>query len=331
GKRVPEMSLSPVADYLNQNGFVCHFSKDTIGQSAKDAIKNAKAGELVLLENTRFYSQEEDNNSEFSKSIAELGDVYVNDAFGTAHRAHASTEGVAKLFNDRFAGFLIEKEIEFLGKALENPKRPFTAIIGGAKISGKIDVIQELIGKCDNILIGGGMMFTFLKAMGKEIGSSLLEEDKINLAKEIIETAEKSSTKLLIPKDTVVAERFDKEAAFWTVHVDEFPPKRIGLDISTITIAEYSNIIKKSKTILWNGPMGVFEMDNFAKGTISIAQAIAEATDNGAISIVGGGDSVAAVTMAKLADKMSHISTGGGASLEYLEGKKLPGILALDC
>lgn len=330
GKRVAEMSLRPVAEYLNENGFTCHFANDSIGDDAKSTVASANAGEIVLLENTRYHAGEEKNDAEFAKALSELGDVYVNDAFGTAHRAHGSTEGVAKLFDDRLCGYLIKKELDFLGGALNEPKKPFTAIIGGAKISGKIDVIKQLIGKCDNILIGGGMMFTFLKAMGKEIGNSILEEDKIDLAKELIEEAKQNNTNLMIPEDTVVAEKFDKNAAWWIVHVDEFPEGRVGMDIGTLTIRNYVKTIKESKTIVWNGPMGVFEMDNFSKGTFSVAEAMAEATANGATSIVGGGDSASAVAKAKLADKMSHVSTGGGASLEFLEGKELPGIVALE-
>lgn len=330
GKRVPEMSLKPCSDYLNENGLTCHFAEDTIGDKAKKVIESAMPGEVVLLENTRYYNEEEANDEEFAKSLAELGDVYVNDAFGSAHRAHASTEGVTKHFEDRLCGFLIQKELDFLGGALDNPKRPFTAVIGGAKISGKIDVINQLMGKCDNILIGGGMMYTFLKAMGKEIGNSLLEADRVDLAKELIQKAENSSTNLMIPVDTVVAEKFDKVAAFWVVHVDEFPEGRVGMDIAQKTIENYRKLILESKTIVWNGPMGVFEMDNFAKGTDSIASAMVEATANGAITIVGGGDSASAVAKVGLADKMSHVSTGGGASLEYLEGKTLPGIAALE-
>lgn len=330
GKKVPEMSLKPISDNLNSRDFTCHFASDSIGEEAKNVIAKAKAGEIVLLENTRFHIGEEKNDPEYAKALAELGEVYVNDAFGTAHRAHGSTEGVAKLFEERLCGYLIKKELEFLGAALKDPKKPFTAIIGGAKISGKIDVIEQLIGKCDNILIGGGMMFTFLKAIGKEIGNSILEEDKIDLAKELIEKAKEKGTELLIPEDTVVAEKFDKESAWWIVHIDEFPAGRVGLDIGTKTIQRYSKIIKDSKTIVWNGPMGVFEMENFAKGTFSIAQAMADATKDGAISIVGGGDSASAVAKAKLTEKISHVSTGGGASLEFLEGKELPGIVALE-
>lgn len=330
GNVVDSMSLKPISNYLNENGFTCHFAEDCVGEIAERTVSKANPGEIVLLENLRFHKEETDNDSGFAKQLARLGDVYVNDAFGTAHRAHASTEAVVLLFENRLCGYLIQKELKFLGEALENSQSPFTAIIGGAKISGKIDVINQFFGKCDNIIIGGGMAFTFYKAMGYEIGSSLLEEDKIDLAKQLIEKSKDSSTKILLPLDIACAKEFNNDSETGVFDSDKIPSDMMGLDIGPKSVEQFSDIIKASKTIVWNGPMGVFEMSNFAKGTFSIANALAEATENGAISIVGGGDSASAIKKSNLLDKISHVSTGGGASLEFLEGKELPGIKALE-
>ena len=331
GKKNPKYSLLPVAERL-KTLLQCnvHFATDCIGDEARNSVNTAQAGEIVLLENLRFYNEEEANDSGFAQSLASLGDVYVNDAFGTAHRAHASTEGMAHLFGERAAGYLMLKELKYLGDALGNPQRPFTAILGGSKVSGKIDVIEQLLNKCDTILIGGGMMFTFYRAMGYEVGTSLVEEDKIALAGEILQKAKNQNVKLILPTDTVLADSFSNEATTQTVNVDSIPSGWMGLDIGAKTIQEFTNEILNSKTIVWNGPMGVFEMSNFEAGTKAIAQALAEATQGGAITVIGGGDSAAAIAQFGLEKEVSHVSTGGGASLEFLEGKILPGVQALD-
>lgn len=331
GKKNPKYSLLPVAEHLRSlTNSKVHFASDCIGDEAVNTVGFAQAGEIVLLENLRFYAEEEANETNFAQALASLGDVYVNDAFGTAHRAHASTEGMAKLFNERAAGYLMMKELKYLGDALGNPQRPFTAILGGSKVSGKIDVIEQLLNKCDSILIGGGMMFTFYKAMGYEVGTSLVEEDKIELAGMIIEKAKSNNVKLMLPTDTVLADSFSNEANIQSVHVDSIPSGWMGLDIGSNTIQDFRNEILNSKTIVWNGPMGVFEMSNFETGTKAIAQALADATKNGAITVIGGGDSAAAIAQFGLEKEVSHVSTGGGASLEFLEGKTLPGVQALD-
>ena len=331
GKKNPEFSLAPVARHLSEHyGYKVIFAEDCIGAPAKNAVESSDVGEIVLLENLRFHSEEEKNDEEFARQLAELGDCYVNDAFGAAHRAHASIAAITKFIPERYAGSLMIKELEYLGNALDEPRRPFTAVIGGAKISGKIDVINSLLQKCDNIIIGGGMMFTFYKAMGYEIGNSLLEADKVELAKQVIETAKSQNKHLILPVDVVVADKFDNDATFKTVDASGISVGDIGMDIGEKTIAEYKNIITSSKTVVWNGPMGVFEMPNFARGTFAIAEALAETTSNGAITIVGGGDSAAAINLMNFEKKVSHVSTGGGASLEYLEGKVLPGVAALE-
>lgn len=328
GEANPKYSLKPVADRLSEllNQDVV-FAKDdnVVGENAKKAVNNMKEGEVVLLENTRYRKEEEKNVDEFAKELASLGDIYVNDAFGTSHRSHASNVGVSKYLPSA-VGFLVEKEIDVMGKALENPDRPFIAILGGAKVSDKIGVIENLIDKVDTILIGGGMAYTFLKAQGHKVGKSLLEEDKIDLAKELLKKAEEKNVKLVLPVDTVVAKEFKNDTEYKTVKVDEIPSDMMGLDIGEKTVKLFGDIIKDGKTIVWNGPMGVFEMDNFAKGTFEIAKAMA---NSNAITIVGGGDSASAVEKSGLQDKMTHISTGGGASLEFLEGKVLPGIDAI--
>ncbi len=304
-----------------------------IGAETKAMVDALKDGEVLMLENTRFHKEETGKESadreKMAKELAQYGDVYVNDAFGSAHRAHASTETVAH-YLPAVAGFLMEKELAYLNKATAHPMKPYVAILGGAKISGKIDVIQNLMGKVDALLIGGGMMFTFFKAQGMEIGKSLLEEDKIDLAKKLIDEAKAKNIRLLLPVDCVVADKFDNESPTQTVKVNAIPAGTVGMDIGPETIKLYGDEIKKGKTIVWNGPMGVFEMSNFAKGTNAVAQALVEATELGATTVVGGGDSASAIAKAGLEKQVSHVSTGGGASLEFLEGKVLPGVAALN-
>mgnify|MGYP000481936050 FL=1 len=327
----PKYSLKPVAARLSEllNKEV-KLAPDCIGDEVKAMVDQMQNGDVLLLENVRFHPEEEKNDPEFSKKLSELADVYVNDAFGSAHRAHASTEGITKYVSTSVAGYLMQKELDYLGSAIANPERPFTAILGGAKISGKIDVINNLIDKVDTLIIGGGMAFTFFKAQGKEIGKSLLEEDKIELAKEILNKVSNSNVKFLLPIDVVVAPEFNNDSPSAVVSIDEIPSDKMGLDIGPKTVELFKDEILKSKTIVWNGPMGVFEMDNFAKGTFEIAKALADATEQGAVTVIGGGDSAAAIAKAGLKDKVSHVSTGGGASLEFLEGKILPGVAALN-
>lgn len=304
-----------------------------IGPETKIMVDALGNGEILMLENTRFHkeetSKESSDREKMAKDLAQYGDVYVNDAFGSAHRSHASTETVAR-FLPAVAGFLMEKELAYLSKATLFPVKPYVAIMGGAKISGKIDVIQNLMGKVDALLIGGGMMFTFFKAQGMEIGKSLLEEDKVDLAKKLIDEAKAKNIRLLLPIDCVVAEKFDNESPVKTVNISSIPAGSVGMDIGPETIELFSAEIRKAKTIVWNGPMGVFEMSKFAKGTNAIAHALVEATKLGATTIVGGGDSAAAIAQAGLEKEVSHVSTGGGASLEFLEGKVLPGVAALN-
>ena len=321
-----EFSLAPVQKELSKElGIEVKLADDIVGESAKKLTQDMKEKEVVLLENVRFDKREEQNDREFSKELASLAEIYVNDAFGTAHRAHSSTAGVAE-FLPAVSGFLIEKEIKFLGEALNNPKRPFVSIIGGKKVSDKISVINNLLEKVDTLLIGGGMAYTFFKAEGLNIGSSLCEDDKLDLAKELIEKAKKKNVKLLLPIDVVVAKEFSSDAESKVVKVDEIEDGWEGMDIGPETIKQFEEILKNAKTIMWNGPLGVFEFDKFAKGTNEIAKIIGN-TD--AITVIGGGDSAAAIEKAGMADKMTHISTGGGASLEFLEGKNLPGISCL--
>lgn len=330
GQVKPEFSLTPVAKRLSEllNGEV-KFINDCVGEDVKAEVEALKNGEVLLLENLRFYKEETDNDPEFAKKLSELGDVYVNDAFGTAHRAHASTEGVTKFISTCAAGYLMQKELDYLGKAIANPQRPFTAILGGAKISGKIDVIENLASKVDILIIGGGMAYTFFKAMGFEIGTSLLEEEKIDLAKQTLEKLSNSKVRLLLPLDVVVTSEFDNNSPREIVDVKNIPADKMGLDIGPATCEEFEKAVLESKTVVWNGPMGVFEMENFAHGTNAVANALAKATSEGAVSIIGGGDSAAAIKQAGLENKVSHVSTGGGASLEFLEGKSLPGVEAL--
>ena len=326
--------MKPVAEHLAEllNRPV-KLAPAAIGPDAKAAVDALKDGEVLMLENTRFHkaetSKEAADREAMAKELASYGDVYVNDAFGTAHRPHASTETVAH-FLPAVAGFLMEKELDYLGKAIENPAKPYVAVLGGAKISGKIDVLENLMGKVDALLIGGGMMFTFYKAQGMEIGKSLLEEDKVELAKKILADAKAKNVKLLLPVDTVVAETFDNAAATKVVPVNAIPAGWAGVDIGPETVKIFTEEIKKAKTVVWNGPMGVFEMPNFAVGTNAVAHAMADATKGGAVTIVGGGDSASAIAKAGLDKQVSHVSTGGGASLEFLEGKVLPGVAALN-
>jgi phosphoglycerate kinase len=316
-------SLKPVADYLRKLlGKTVAFAEDCIGKMASDAAAAIKPGEVLVLENTRFHSEEEANDQTMAKALASLADLYVNDAFGTAHRAHASTEGVAR-YLPAAAGFLLEKEIQYLGQAVAEPKRPFVAILGGAKISDKIGVIKNLLVKADTILIGGGMANTFFKAQGLDVADSLVEDSALDTAKDLLAAA---SGKLRLPVDMVIADKFDENANYKTIATANVPEGWRILDIGPKTVAEYEKVVKSAGTIVWNGPMGVFEFANFAKGTFGVAQAVA-ASD--AISVIGGGESVAAIQQSGLADKITHISTGGGASLEMLEGLVLPGVAAL--
>ena len=327
GEFKPEYSLAPVAEELAKLlGKEVIMAKDVIGEDAKQKAANLKQGQIMLLENVRFHKEETDNSPEFAKELASMAQIYVNDAFGTAHRAHSSTAGVAA-YLPAVSGFLIEKELKFLGNAINNPQRPFVAILGGAKVSDKIKVIENLLEKVDSIIIGGGMTYTFLKAMGYEIGNSICELDRIDIAKETIEKAEKKGVKLLFPIDTVCGKEFSNEAETIVVDSKEIPKGWQGLDIGPKAIEEFTQVLKNAKTVIWNGPLGVFEFEKFAKGTNAIAKVLSEIN---AITIVGGGDSVAAVEKGGFSDKITHISTGGGATLEYLEGKELPGIECLE-
>ena len=326
GEFKKEFSLEPVAKELSKLlGKEVIMAKDVIGEDAENKAKNLKNGEILLLENVRFHREETDNDPEFAKKLASFGEIFVNDAFGTAHRAHASTEGVTK-YLPAVSGFLIEKELKFLGDALENPERPFVAILGGSKVSDKIGVIENLLEKVDTLIIGGGMAYTFFKAQGYSVGESLCEEDKCDLALELMEKAKEKNVKFLLPIDNKVGKEFKPDTESKTVKSTEIPDGWEGLDIGEETIKLYKEELKDAKTVVWNGPLGVFEFDQFAVGTNEIAKALG---DIDAIKIIGGGDSAAAVEKAGLAEKMTHISTGGGASLEFLEGKKLPGIEAL--
>ncbi len=331
GKVNPAMSLKPVAEYLSTLlGKPVLFATDCVGPDAKAKAAALKPGEVLVLENLRFHPEEEAGDDEFSKTLSQLGDVYVNDAFGTAHRAHASTTIVAKYFPEaKLFGHLMQAEIDSVGKVLGNPQRPLTAIIGGSKVSSKIEVLEHLISKCDEVVIGGGMAFTFIKAQGGQVGTSLVEDDQIETAKAILASAMDKGVQLHLPTDAVVADAFAENANTDVCAANAIPDGWMGLDIGPETSKAFATVIKRSRTILWNGPMGVFEMKPFQKGTIAIAEAVADATAYGAFSLVGGGDSVAAVNQFGLADKISYVSTGGGAMLEYLEGKVLPGIAAV--
>lgn len=335
GKPDPAMSLKPVAERLRMlldrelaRGENVGFCPDCVGIEAEEMAGKLEKGQTLLLENLRFHAEEEANDEKFSKQLAKLADFYVNDAFGTAHRAHASTVGITKFVQKSAAGLLMEKELDYLGRTTHHPEKPFVAILGGAKVSDKIGVIEHLMTKVDSLIIGGAMAYTFLKAQGIHVGKSRVEDDKLNLARQILHHAKSNHVKFLLPVDHVIADRIDVNAVTHTVNGNQpIPANMMGLDIGPQTVEEFSDEISRARTIVWNGPMGVFEVSPFSKGTFKIAQAVAE--NVGAVSIVGGGDSVAAVHAAGVADKISHISTGGGASLEFLEGKKLPGVEAL--
>ena len=329
GEPKPELSLAPVAVRLSELlGQEVKFAADpeVVGPNAKAAVETMKDGEVILLENTRYRAEETKNGEEFSKELASLCDVFVNDAFGTAHRAHCSNVGVTKFVDTAVVGYLMQKEIDFLGNAVNNPERPFVAILGGAKVSSKISVIENLLEKVDTLIIGGGMAYTFMAGLGEEVGKSLLEEDYKEYAVNMMKKAEEKGVKLLIPVDTVVGDNFSNDCNFKVVGRGEIPADMEGLDIGPKTAELFANAIKGAKTVVWNGPMGCFEMPNFANGTIAIAKAMADLKD--ATTIIGGGDSAAAANQLGFGDKMSHISTGGGASLEFLEGKELPGVAA---
>ena len=332
GEPKPELSLAPVAVRLAEclgQPVVFAADPEVVGPNAKAAVAAMKDGDVVLLENTRYRKEETKNGEDFSKDLASLAEVFVNDAFGTAHRAHCSNVGVASIVDTAVVGYLIQKEIQFLGNAVENPVRPFVAILGGAKVADKLNVISNLLEKCDTLIIGGGMAYTFLKAQGKEVGKSLVDDSKIDYCKEMMDKAEKLGKKLLLPIDTTITKDFPDpiDAPIEVTVVDTIPADMQGLDIGTKTAELYADAVKSAKTVVWNGPMGVFENPILAKGTIAVAKALAETE---ATTIIGGGDSAAAVNQLGFADKMSHISTGGGASLEFLEGKELPGVVAAD-
>lgn len=331
GQRVPEMSLKPCAAVLGELlGRDVAFVGDCIGATVESAADRLEPGNLLLLENLRYYNEETDNDPGFAEKLAKLGDLYVNDAFGTAHRAHASTEGVTHFFDQCAAGYLMTKELDYLGNVMENPVRPFVAILGGAKISGKIDVLTHLLPKVDKVIIGGGMAYTFFKAQGLEIGKSLLEADKVKYAKEILAQA---GDKIVLPVDCQVTDFFDfgarKIGELKQVGTDAIPADWEGLDIGSKSIDKFRSVLSEARTVVWNGPMGVFEIAETAKGTYAIAELLADVTAGGATTVIGGGDSAAAIEKAGVADKVSHVSTGGGASLEFMEGKTLPGVAAL--
>ncbi|WP_099203159.1 phosphoglycerate kinase [Miniphocaeibacter massiliensis] len=328
GEPKKEFSLETVAKRLSKllGKDVKFLNSDiVVDENVRKDVNELNNRDVALLQNTRYRKEETKNGEEFAKELASLGDVYVNDAFGTSHRAHASNVGVSSLLPSA-VGFLVEKELDIMGKALENPARPFVAILGGAKVSDKIGVIENLLNKVDSIIIGGGMAFTFLKAEGKEVGKSLLEEDKISLAKDLMNKATEKGVKLFLPKDVVIAKEMTNEAKSEIVSVDNFPADYAGFDIGSKTIEEFDEEIKKAKTVVWNGPMGVFEIEQFSKGTFAVAKALA---DSDAVTIIGGGDSASAIEKAGYKDKVTHVSTGGGASLEFLEGKELPGVAAI--
>jgi phosphoglycerate kinase len=327
GKVNPAFSLAPVAKRLSELiDCPVAMAKDCIGTEVMQQVLALQDGEVLMLENLRFHPEEEENNADFARELASMGEIYVNDAFGTAHRAHASTEGITHFVQTSVAGYLIEKELRYLGTALNNPQRPFVAILGGSKISGKIDVLDNLFTKVDTVLVGGAMVFTFFKAQGLAVGNSLVEDNKLELAVSLLEKAKQLGVRLILPEDVVVAAEISADAPSRIEAVTAISEDMIGLDIGPATIETYSKEILGAKTVLWNGPMGVFEIDQFAKGTF----AIAKATADGAVTIIGGGDSAAAIAKAGLSEQVTHVSTGGGASLEFLEGKELPGIAALN-
>jgi phosphoglycerate kinase len=330
GKHVPDMSLRPVAERLSELlGQPVTFAEDCIGPEASNLVGRMKNGDCLLLENLRFHAGETENDPEFARKLASLGDIYVNDAFGTAHREHASTFGVASHFNQAVAGFLMEKELKYLGKVTGDPARPYTAILGGVKISGKIGVVTQLMDQVDTLIIGGAMVFTFARAMGHPVGKSLVEEERVDLAREILEKAGDSKVKLVFPSDILVAAEVSEEAKTEVVPFDSIPDDMMGLDIGPESIRHFGEAMAGSRTVVWNGPMGVFEIPKFANGTVEVAELMGKLTAEGAITVVGGGDSAAAVDQAGLHDAITHISTGGGASLKFLEGKILPGVAVL--
>jgi phosphoglycerate kinase len=330
GRRDEQLSMAPVAFHLGSliNRPV-KFVKDCIGEEVRQKVSQLRNGEILVLENLRFHAEEESNDPGFAGELASLGEIYVNDAFGAAHRAHASTVGVTSHFDVRAAGFLMESELDALGKALSDPVRPFVAVLGGAKIKGKINLIQSLMSRVDVLLVGGGMMFTFFKATGLEVGRSIVDDDYLSMCKELLESSRSGRAKLLLPVDCIVAREIDESSPASEVSSADIPEDWMGLDIGPRSTELFKSAIGGAKTIFWNGPMGVFEKPRFAEGTKAMARAIADATSKGAVSIVGGGDSVAAINLMGIADKLSHISTGGGASLEFMEGRALPGVEAL--
>lgn len=330
GEVKPEYSLKPVAEHLRTLvDAQVYFAENCIGEEAEKVISQARPGEIVLLENVRFHAGEKANDEDFCKALASHADLFVNDAFGSSHRAHASVAGVAKYLQPAVSGFLLEKEIKYLNESINNPRHPFVAILGGAKVSDKIGVIENLLNKVDSIILGGGMTYTFYKAQGIPTGNSLVEEDKVELAGELLDKAKEAGVNVMLPIDSVVAKEFKNEAEHKVVDEDGIEEGWMALDIGPQSAIAFGNVIKNAQTVVWNGPMGVFEMDNFADGTFSVAEALAEATKLGATTIIGGGDSASAIKKAGLEDQVSHVSTGGGASLEFLEGKELPGVAAL--
>jgi phosphoglycerate kinase len=331
GEPNPKYSLKPVADYLNEKlGYNVKFVPNCIGEEVQKVVDGAIPGEVILLENLRFHKEEESNSVEFAKELRKLSDVYVNDAFASCHRAHSSIDALPRLFEEKFAGNLLLNEIHYIGKAITNPPKPYVAIIGGAKISGKIDVIQNLLEKCDTILIGGGLAYTFFKALGYNVGNSIVESEKIELAKSLLENAKSMNKPLILPKDVIVAEKLSQDSEIKNVRSEDIPEGWMGVDIGYETRQQFRDLILGARMVVWNGPVGVFEIEKFAEGTKAVALAMVEATTKGSITIVGGGDSAAAIAQLGLKDKVSHVSTGGGASLDYLAGKPLPGILALE-
>ena len=330
GRRDDQLSLAPVAFRLGE--YIKNpvkFAKDCVGEEVRHKISSLRDGEILLVENLRFHSGEEANDRDFAEQLASLGDIYVNDAFGTAHRAHASTVGVAEHFDIRAAGMLLEAELDALGEALESPERPFVAVLGGAKIKGKINLIKSLMEKIDVLLVGGGMMFTFFKTTGLEIGKSIVDDDYLAMCKEVLDSSRRGPSRLLLPVDCIVAREIDDASPTRDVSSADIPEKWIGVDIGPKSVSLFKEQLAQARTIFWNGPMGVFEKPSFADGTKEMARAVAEATSRGAVTIVGGGDSVAAINLMGITDKFTHISTGGGASLEFMEGKALPGVEAL--
>jgi phosphoglycerate kinase len=331
GEPNPKYSLKPVADYLNEKlGYNVKFVPNCIGEEVQKVVDGATPGEVILLENLRFHKEEESNSVEFAKELRKLADVFVNDAFASCHRAHSSIDALPRLFEEKFAGNLLLNEIHYIGKAITNPPKPYVAIIGGAKISGKIDVIQNLLEKCDTILIGGGLAYTFFMALGYNVGNSIVESEKIELAKSLLENAKSMNKPLILPKDVIVAEKLSQDSEIKNVRSEDIPEGWMGVDIGYETRQQFRDLILGARMVVWNGPVGVFEIEKFAEGTKAVALAMVEATTKGSITIVGGGDSAAAIAQLGLKDKVSHVSTGGGASLDYLAGKPLPGILALE-